>query len=708
MLAVNAICYFKLQMTLAARVGVDVGGTFTDVILHEADGRVRVHKLLSTPRSYDEAVVKSVAGLVGNGRPSAVREVVHGTTVATNAVLERLGAETALVTTRNFRDVLELRRLRIPHMYDLFWRKPPPLVERRFRFEVTERVAADGTVVCPLDESEVRTLAARLRTLGIDSIAVCFLHSYLYPQHEQRVGAILAEELPGATISLSSEILREQREYERSATTVVNAYVRPLMASYIDRIRTGLDRIGLDGARLSIMQSSGGVMTSEDAKVRPVLALESGPAAGVVASLGMAQRLGIENAIAFDMGGTTAKASLIENGAISRGREYEVGGSISAGSRLIRGAGELLRIPTIDIAEVGAGGGSIAWLDPAGGLQVGPRSAGADPGPACYGRGGIEPTVTDANVALGLMPAGEVADGQISISLELAEAAVERVARPLGLTVLEAADGIHRIANARMTRALRSVSSEKGRDPRDFAMIAYGGSGPVHACGLADDLGVTTVLVPSVAGLFSAVGLLFARPEFHEVRSCHLDVDEVEPAAIASLLDEMRTMLVRAFAGRDGGEEPGWARTADLRYGGQSWEIEVELPDGPVDRSLLRSLRARFEDEHEVLYGVRGRPGSPVEVRAVRLAALGASAATPSFEVTGAHRTARNATRRMWVGGTTEEVSVRPRDSVGAEAEAGPLLLDEYDTTVVVPPGWSVRRHSATGTVVLEREEAGG
>ena len=577
-----------------------------------------------------------------------MREVVHGTTVATNAVLERLGPRRRSSRPRNFRDVLELRRLRIPHMYDLFWRKPPPLVERRLRFEVTERVAADGTVVPPLDEPEVRTLAARLRTLGIESVAVCFLHSYLYPEHEQRVGAILAEELPGATISLSSEILREQREYERSATTVVNAYVRPLMSSYIDRIRTGLDRIGLDGAPLSIMQSSGGVMTSEDAKVRPVLALESGPAAGVVASLGMAQRLGIENAIAFDMGGTTAKASLIENGAISRGREYEVGGSISAGSRLIRGAGELLRIPTIDIAEVGAGGGSIAWLDPAGGLQVGPRSAGADPGPACYGRGGIEPTVTDANVVLGLMPAGEVADGQISISLELAEAAVERVARPLGLTVLEAADGIHRIANARMTRALRSVSSEKGRDPRDFAMIAYGGSGPVHACGLADDLGVTTVLVPSVAGLFSAVGLLFARPEFHEVRSCHLDVDEVEPAAIASLLDEMRTMLVRAFAGRDGGEEPGWARTADLRYGGQSWEIEVELPDGPVDRSLLHSLRARFEDEHEVLYGVRGQPGSPVEVRAVRLAALGASAATPSFEVTGAHRPA--ATRRGGCG----------------------------------------------------------
>ena len=683
------------------RIGVDVGGTFTDVLLHTVDGRVQVRKLLSTPPSYDLAVVDAVSELAGGDRPAAVTEVVHGTTVATNAVLQRLGAETALVTTRGFRDVLELRRLRIPHMYDLFWRKPPPLVERKLRFELAERVAADGTVLQDLDDAEVCELAGRLRELEIDSVAVCFLHSYLYPEHEQRVGAILAEELPGATVSLSSEILREQREYERSATTVVNAYVRPLMASYIDRIRTGLDGIGLTGAPLQIMQSSGGVMTSEDAKLRPVFALESGPAAGVVAALGMAQRLGLENLISFDMGGTTAKASLIENGAIARGREYEVGGSISAGSRLIRGAGELLRIPTIDIAEVGAGGGSIAWLDPAGGLQVGPRSAGADPGPACYGRGGIEPTVTDANVVLGAIPEGPVADGQITISLTLAEEAVARVAAPLGLTLAEAADGIHRIANARMTRALRSVSSEKGRDPREFAIIAYGGSGPVHAGGLADDLGVTTIIVPPVAGLFSAVGLLFARPEFHEVRSCHLDVDTVDPAALTALLEEMTALLARAFAGR---EAPTWARTADLRYGGQSWEIEVELPPGPIDRELLAGLRARFEDEHEVLYGVRGQPGSPVDVRALRVAALGASAATPTFDVADALVPDHCATRRMWLGGKVTDVPVLPRASIGHDAVSGPLLVDEYDTTVVVPEGWSARRHLETGTLVLEKQ----
>ena len=686
-------------LSTVARVGVDVGGTFTDVVLHDGDGRVVVRKVLSTPPRYDRAVVDAVGALAGD---ATVGEVVHGTTVATNAVLERRGSLTALVTTAGFRDVLELRRLRIPHMYDLFWRKPEPLVTRRFRFEVNERVTADGTVLRPLDEDECRALAARLRDAEVESVAVCLLHSYLFPRHEQRLGAILDEELPGTSISLSSEILREQREYERSATTVVNAYVRPLMDSYIERIRTGLDGIGLDGP-LRIMQSSGGVMSASDAKVRPVFALESGPAAGVVAARGVAEQLGIRNVISFDMGGTTAKASLIEDGTIARGREYEVGGSMSAGNRLLRGAGELLRIPTIDIAEVGAGGGSIAWLDPAGGLQVGPHSAGADPGPACYERGGLEPTVTDANVLLGYIPAGAVADGQIAISREAAEKAVRRVSEPLGISLLEAASGIHRIANARMTRALRSVSSEKGRDPRDFALVAYGGSGPIHAPGLAGELGVRTVLVPEIAGLFSAVGLLFARPEFHDVRTCHLDIDDCDPAAITGLLEEMEGRLAPALEGRRDLE---WVRSADLRYGGQSWEIETALAPGRVDRAALDALRARFEDEHERLYGVRDQPGSPVEVRAVRLAALGASAAAARFAVE-ANKVAPTGTRTMHAGEERVEAPVQGRSSIGPAREPGPILVDEYDTTVVVPPGWTVRREQATGTLVLEQDGRG-
>jgi N-methylhydantoinase A/oxoprolinase/acetone carboxylase beta subunit len=671
-----------------------VGGTFTDVILARPDGSAIVRKLLSTPPNYDRAVLDAV-GELSDRVDNAPAEIVHGTTIATNAVLERRGSPTALVTTSGFRDVLELRRLRIPHMYDPFWRKPTPLVPRRLRFEVDERVAADGTVLRPLDEAEARELAGRLRGLSVESVAVCLLHSYRFPEHEQVLGRILAEALPDATISLSSEIIREQREYERTATTVVNAYVRPLMSSYIDRLRAGLDERSL-AAPLRIMQSSGGVMTSDDARARPVFALESGPAAGVVAALGIAQRVGHGDAIAFDMGGTTAKASLLERGTIARAREYEVGGSLSAGSRLIRGSGELLRIPTIDIAEVGAGGGSLAWIDVGGGLQVGPRSAGADPGPACYGRGGVEPTVTDANLLLGYLPAGAVADGQITLSRSRAEAAVRRVARPLGLGLLEAAAGIHAIANARMTRALRSVSSEKGRDPREFAIIAYGGSGPVHAAGLADELGVRTVIVPAVAGLFSAVGLLFARPEFHDVRTCQLDVDRVAPGVVGEMLADLRAELEASFQGTPAR----WLRSADLRYDGQSWEVEVQLPEGEFEPGVVRRL---FEDEHERLYGVRGRAGSPVELRALRLAAFGDAPTTHGVRVDSGLPGARLSSRRVWFEGTSRDAPVLARADIGATPVRGAALLDEYDTTVVVPPGWTVRRHEATAALIMER-----
>jgi N-methylhydantoinase A len=419
----------------------------------------------------------------------------------------------------------------------------------------------------------------------------------------------------------------------------------------------------------------------------------------VVAALGIARRLGFPNAIAFDMGGTTAKASLIEGGAVSRGREYEAGGSLSAGSRLMRGSGELLRIPTIDIAEVGAGGGSIAWLDPVGGLQVGPRSAGASPGPACYGRGGTDPTVTDANVFLGYMPTGPVADGEISISAELAEEAIARIAGPLGRSAAEAAAGVHAIANARMTRALRSVSSEKGRDPREFVLIAYGGAGPVHAAGLAEELGCTTVIVPALAGLFSSLGLLFARPEFHDVFSCQLDARTVDPAAVAATLEQLEARIAPSLDG----QAIEWVRSAELRYGGQTWEIEVELSAGPLDEQALGALIARFEDEHERLYGVRGEPGSPIEVRALRVGGLGPSSAVDRLAPAGGDLVTAG-TRAAFLGVHREELPVRSRASIGDQPEPGPLLVDEYDTTVVVRAGWSIRRDPATAALILERD----
>jgi len=609
--------------------------------------------------------------------------------VATNAVLERRGARTALVTTAGFRDVLELRRMRMPHLYDPFWRKPEPLVPRRLRLEVGERMSASGEVLRPLDEDEVRALAARLRALEPESVAVCLLHAHRYPAHERRLGAILRAELPGVPVSLSSEVLREPQEYERTATTVVNAYVGPLVRRYLARIRDGLG-----GAPLTVMLSSGGVTSAADAAERPVYALESGPAAGVAAAAALARALGYANAIAFDMGGTTAKASLVEDGAPARSQEVEVGGSLSTGSRLLRGAGELLRVPSLDIAEVGAGGGSIAWLDEAGGLHVGPRSAGADPGPACYGLGGAEPTVTDANVLLGYIPAGPLASGDLTVDRARAERALARIADPLALSLPAAAAGVHALANARMTRALRSVSSEKGRDPRDFALIAYGGSGPVHATGLAEELGCRTVLVPALAGLFSSLGLLAARPEFHDVVPCRLDARAVDPARVRALLDELRARLEPSL-----GADAEWVRTAELRYGGQSFEVEVEV-DEAVD---LARLVARFEDEHERLYGVRGEPGAPVEIRALRLAGLGRPAGARGGLLLAPNGSPGSGRRPAVFDGAAVDTPVRARAAIGEAPEPGPLLLDEYDTTVVVRPGWTVRRDRATETLVLER-----
>ena len=529
------------------RMSADVGGTFTDVVLQRPDGTVACLKVLSSPPNYDSAVVKAIRSLISDeeriGGEVALSEVIHGTTVATNAVLERRGCRAALVTTRGFRDVLELRRVRTPHHYDYFWNKPPALIARHLRFELGERVRADGKVLVPFDEKEAQDLARRIRAEGIEAVAVCFLHAHRHPRHEQMFGEILREEVPGVAISLSSEILREQQEYERTAAASVNAYVQPLMSEYLDAIQNGI-RERHQAAPLMIMQSAGGLMDAGAAARRPVYALESGPAAGVIATAVVAEGLGRKNVIAFDMGGTTAKASLIEGGRVSLSREYEVGGAMSTGGRLLRGSGELIRVPSIDIVEVGAGGGSIAFVDGGGALQVGPLSAGAVPGPACYGKGGSEPTVTDANAVLGYIPSGSLAGGDLSVSVELAGSAVGRIAGDLDVSVLEAARGIHQLANARMMRALRSVSSEKGRDPSEFALVAYGGSGPVHAAALADELGVTTVIVPPLAGLFSSMGLLYAKSEFHDVRFCTIDARDPDLGLVEREFDEMSRSLL--------------------------------------------------------------------------------------------------------------------------------------------------------------------
>jgi N-methylhydantoinase A/oxoprolinase/acetone carboxylase beta subunit/N-methylhydantoinase B/oxoprolinase/acetone carboxylase alpha subunit len=682
----------------SARIGVDVGGTFTDVIRRDFNGQMRALKLLSTPPDYETAVVDGTIRVATMTGPTVeVSSVVHGTTVGTNAVLERRGARLAFVTTAGFRDVLELRRLRVPRLYEPFWVKPSPLVPRRLRFEVRERMTAQGIELQELDLESASAVVQCLQAESVQAVAVCFLHAHLFPRHEQQFRDILRAELPDVHVTLSSDLLRERGEYERSATAVVNAYIAPLMGTYISNITTGLDKQGLS-APLTIMQSSGGVMRGSDAAARPVFALESGPAAGVVAAQGLGARLGYQNILTFDMGGTTAKASLIEAGEVARGREYEAGGAVSVGSKLMRGGGELLRIPTIDIAEVGAGGGSIAALDGAGTLVVSTRSAGANPGPACYGLGGREATVTDANVCLGYIPTGPIADGSVTISSSAARDAVGRLAAPLGSGVETTAKGIHSLANANMIRALRRVSSERGRDPRDFALMAYGGSGPVHAAGLAEELGITTVLVPAYAGLFSAVGLLFARPESYAVTACMVDLADITPNQLAEPLSRMQDELTSVMA-----DQPGlsWKASVDVRCTGQTCQLEVALRDQPSGQLRPADVAADFRREYARLYGVTVPGDAPLELTAVRLAVCGPPPGIDILRPGDDGPASSPAKRYLALEGAS--VPVLRRAWIGETAVAGPMIIDEYDTSVIVPHGWSVRREPLTSTLILTR-----
>jgi len=672
------------------RIGADIGGTFTDVLVVSDQGQVWSRKVPSTPPNYEEAVLCTVEQLLGEiGRGGdAVSEVAHGTTVATNAVLERRGARTALVTTKGFRDVLELRRIRAPQLYDLFFDKSSSLIDRHLRFELDERISATGEVlVAPSDEQLQRT-ADQLIEHEVESVAVCLLHSYAYPEHERRLGAFLRAAIPNLPVSLSCEVLRERREYERTATTAVNAYVRPVMDQYLRSLRSGLAELEISGPLL-IMQSAGGLTPEEDAARRPVYALESGPAAGVLGALYMARDLGVDNIVTFDMGGTTAKASLIEGGEIAYSQEYEVGSTLSAVNRLVGGAGELIRAATIDIAEVSAGGGSIAYLDRARGLRVGPRSAGSIPGPVCYQRGGTEPTLTDANVVLGYIRSGQLADGQVSIDEEAARKSIhDAIAKPLGIDLLEAAEGIHRIANARTMRALREVSTQRGRDPRQFSLLAFGGSGPIHAANLSIELRTQQVIIPAMPGLFSAVGLLCSGVEHHAVRSCRLSGQAMCAAPISELQDEMRTEMFAQF-GREGysSDQITWITSADMRFRGQTSEIRIRVEDEPISPATVERLCTAFGDEHERTYGHRSDPHNPLEVVAVRLIGR-AGAFEGTLRIEPSPPSIRGSSSRdAYFGSQWGQVNTPVIDRRDLnEATRGPLLIDEYDTTIVIPP----------------------
>ncbi|MFZ2006112.1 MAG: hydantoinase/oxoprolinase family protein, partial [Stellaceae bacterium] len=594
------------------RAGVDIGGTFTDIVLLGDDGERHTEKVSSTVDDYARAIVDGLSELlaeIGGGR---IVELLHGTTVASNAILEHKGAKTGLITTRGFRDVLEIRNLRMPRLYDMSWTKPPPLVARRLRVEVDERINARGGIDKPLNEASVERAARFLVDEGVEAIAVCLLHSYLNPAHEKRVKEIVARLAPATTLCISAEVLPVINEYERSSTTVINAYVRPVVERYLNRLIAETKRIGIEVSPL-LMQSNGGLTTAKAAAVTPMHIIESGPAAGVVGVQALMRRIGVKNAISFDMGGTTAKASLIENGEVTRAAEYQVGAGIVLGSRLLSGAGYTLKVPAIDLAEIGAGGGSILWIDAGRALQVGPMSAGASPGPVAYDQGGTEPTVTDANLALGYLNPGHLVGGALKLNIDKARAVLaDKIATPLGMSLEAAAHGAHLIAASNMIRAIKAVSSERGRDPREYALVAFGGNGAIFAAGMAQEIGIGRVLIPPSAGVFSSFGLLYAEVEYYFTRTRKLLLRGADPADLQAVLAGLESDA-RARLGEDGfaANRIEISRFASLHYQGQSFELRVPVGTGALDRAALAAIEEAFGVEHERTYGHRAGVDEP-------------------------------------------------------------------------------------------------
>jgi N-methylhydantoinase A len=698
-------------MTVTAvtfRVGVDIGGTFTDIIVRSSDGTMMTKKISSTPDDYSRAIIQGLSECMTEfGFPGAdIQEIIHGTTVATNAILEQKGARTALITTRGFRDVLELRRLRTPELYNPFWVKPKPLVPRRLRAEVDERINARGEIVKPLDPSEALTVLNRILTGDVESVAVCLINSYANPTHEEIIKGLLVKHFTGLHVSISSEILPEIKEYERTSTTVVNAYIMPVVERYLDSLMSNLRKHGIV-ASLLIMQSNGGMTTARGAMEKPMHIIESGPAAGVIATAHFARRLGIRNLIAFDMGGTTAKASLVEDGQVTQTPEAEVGAQISSISRLMKGSGYLLRSPFIDVAEVGAGGGSIVWLDKGNLIHVGPHSAGAAPGPVCYEQGGTEPTLTDANVVLGFINPRQLLAGAMQINRAVAVAALtEKIAGPVGMELYECAYGVHLIGNSNMTRAIRAVSTERGRDPREFALCAFGGSGPVHAATLAGSLDIRKVIVPPFPGLFSALGLLFAEVEHHLYRTYFCKFGDLDLTRLNAIIADLEaeattTLATEGYTGHGMRLE----RQVDLRYAGQSYELTIAAPAGILTAETLAALEESFGQEHEKTYGHRAT-GNDEAIELVNIRVIGRGLHGQQMGLVGEKIISRptSPSRRSVYFGPRwgfHETPILDRPALSSAPTRGPLIVEEYDATTVVPPDWQASRDAA-GNIVLD------
>ncbi len=683
-------------MTSLARLSVDIGGTFTDLVLLRDDGMNFSCKVSSTPDKPEDAVitgVNQILQLSGAGAAHIV-EVFHGTTVGSNTLLQKTGARCGLITTRGFRDILEIGRLRTPSMFDLGWDKPEPLIQRRYRLEADERTAADGSILRPLDLTAIEHAGRFFTAEGIESVAICFINSYRNPANEREAARYFTQEFPGIPVTASVDVLPESGEYERTSTAAVNAYVLPAMRGYFRRLEDKLKARGIR-APLFIGNSNGGLSAAAVAREKPVFFISSGRASGAAGAARLGAATGEPDLVVFDMGGTTASAALIHRGVLSRANEYEFRAGMSVPSRFIKAGGYMMRVPTVDVAEVGNGAGSIAAIDAAGLITVGPVSAGARPGPVCYGLGGERPTVTDANVVLGYLPT-RLAGGSLTLDTAKAAAAIERViGRPLGFGVEAAAFGIREIANSNMVCAIRAVTVERGLDPRDLTLFAFGGSGPVHACDVARTLGISRVLFPPGPGVFTATGMLAGAVEHHELRSCQSTLSDLDPSTVASLKSDMTESAAAALAAQ-GYAAPDilFSFEVDLRLEGQEASHPVQLAE-TLDRN---ALRAEFSTIYRELYGYI--PTDTIETVSLRLQAVGRPSQSLDFmKMQAAAEEMKSAPpRNVYFDGVWLRTPVITRDSISGRV-LGPVIIESADTTIVIPPGASVSAN-ATGSLI--------
>lgn len=685
-----------MNTEVSYRAGVDIGGTFTDIVIADDRGGIHTKKLSSTPDDYGRAIVEGLTSLLSSigAHPSQVRELVHATTVATNTVLEEKGARTALITTRGFRDVLEIARLRAPALYNLNYSKPKALARRRHRYEVDERLYADGSIDVPLDERGMDKIVRDMRDERIEAVAVSLLHSYANPAHEARIRAILAKAFGDSVyITCSHEILPEIREYERTSTTVVNAYLGPVVVGYLRSLIGKLRDVGMN-APVSIMHSNGGVMTAEAVMQKPACIIESGPAAGVIAGAFVASSSGYADIITVDMGGTTAKAAIVEDGQPARTTEYEVGAGINLSSKLVKGGGHAVKLPFIDVSEIGAGGGSKVRLDAGGLIRVGPDSAGSVPGPVCYDAGGKTPTLTDALVTLGYLNPDFLAGGELPINGKKARLALDMlIAKPSGLELLDAAHGVLSIAAATMTRAVKAVSVYRGRDPRDFALFAFGGNGPVIAHAIAGLMEMKTVIVPPSPGVFSALGLLYSETRHEFMRTLFRRLDLLQDAEMESALAELTRQASATLA--EEGHAPSDFRllcSLDLRYAEQAYELTVPLLTKTGAHIEMAQVVEAFHAEHRKTYG-HASTTDPVELVNVRVTGTLAVSRAARYDGSRAgHVSTRSdhtpVLRPAYFGREhgVIQTPVIPRTALSATPTAGPVIVEEYDATCVIPP----------------------